>query len=121
MTGTFSAGVIDALKAVTGTDGPARVDSTSNAPPVDPADGEYGVDYTMQTGATRYAPMQAVPPTRITKQKATPLHPTSSVVIAKTILPIPKQQTTITQSQTFSVKSIENTVSTFLYSKDVIL
>lgn len=113
MTGTFSAKVQAALKDVTGTDGPPTVNNVNdpNNAPADPAKGDFGVDYTMQTGATRYAPMQPVPPTSITKQKQTPLYPTSSVNIAKSFLPRPKQQTTVTQSQTFSVSSMENTVA----------
>ncbi|KAF2791635.1 beta-1,6-glucan boisynthesis protein-like protein [Melanomma pulvis-pyrius CBS 109.77] len=112
MTGTFSNTVITAMKTVTGTDGPSRIDATTDKPAgAVPQDGDFGVEYTMQTGATRYAPMQAVPPTKITKKKATPLHPTSSVDIARAMLPNPKQQTTVTQSQTFSIKSVENTAA----------
>jgi hypothetical protein len=59
---------------------------------------------------TRYAPMIPQPPTKITATNTKPLYPTSSVQIAKSHLPIPKVQTTITQSQTFSVSSRENTV-----------
>ena len=114
MTGTFPDSVKTAMKSVTGTNGPDTVDATSNNnPAAAPQDGDFGIEYTMQTGATRYAPMQPVPPTKITKKNATPLYPTSSVVIAITNLPTPEQQTTITQSQTFSVSSVENTVSSF--------
>lgn len=110
MVGTFSQSALDGLKNVDGTDGPARVDQTSNgaAPGVE---GDFNVEYTMQTGLTRYAPMQPVPPTKITKNKATPLHPTSGFTIAKTFMALPKIQTTITQSQTFSISSRENPVS----------
>ncbi|KAF2705541.1 hypothetical protein K504DRAFT_353450, partial [Pleomassaria siparia CBS 279.74] len=111
VTGTFSAVVTTAMKTVTGTDGPDRIDTTGDSTSANPADGDYGVEYTMQTGLTRYAPMQAIPPTSITKKKATPLHPTSSVDIARSPLAIPKQVTTLTQSQTFSIQSLENTVS----------
>ncbi|KAF2113317.1 beta-1,6-glucan boisynthesis protein-like protein [Lophiotrema nucula] len=113
MTGTFSAKVTTGLKSVTGTDGPDTINAVADAqnPAANPSAGDYDVEYTMQTGATRYAPMQPVPPTKITKKNRTPLYPTSSVDIAKSHLPIPKQQTTITQSQTFSVSSMENTVS----------
>ena len=54
--------------------------------------------------------MQPVPPTKITAKTAKPLHPTSAVVMAKTKLPPPDVQTTITQKQTHKVSSIENTV-----------
>jgi hypothetical protein len=112
MTGKFPPEVIKGMDGVTGTDGPARLDETSDGAAANPADGDYGVEYTMQTGPTRYAPMQPIPPTKITKKEAKPLHPTSAFTIATTFLPPPKiHQTTITQSQTYSVKSRENTVS----------
>ena len=112
MSGTFSAAFTAAMKDVTGTDGPKDVDATvgDTASVSNPSDDEFEVEYTMQTGATRYAPMQPVPPTKITAKTAKPQYPTSSVDIAKTKLPIPSQQTTITQSQTHKVSSIENTV-----------
>jgi hypothetical protein len=116
MTGSFpddpalKAGLAD----ISGTTGPDNVDKTVKSggnTAVVPGQEEYAVAYTMQTGPTRYAPMQPVPATKITKGKpAKPLNPTSSVPIAKTKLPIPKVKTTLTQSQTFSIKSRENTV-----------
>ncbi|KAF2180633.1 beta-1,6-glucan boisynthesis protein-like protein [Zopfia rhizophila CBS 207.26] len=113
MTGTFPDTVLTGLKSVTGTDGPPSVNSVNDAAnPAGPVDGDmFKVAYTMQTGVTRYAPMQPIPPTKITKNQATPLHPTSSVDIAKSILPTPKQQTTMTQSQTLKISSRENTVA----------
>lgn len=115
MTGTFPANVQTALQKVTGTKGPKAVDNTvaSNpnaANPAAAADSMFEVEYTMQTGPTRYAPMQPVPPKTITAKNTKPLYPPSSVVTATTRLPIPKIQTTITQSQTYSVSSMENTV-----------
>ncbi|KAF2732985.1 hypothetical protein EJ04DRAFT_297511 [Polyplosphaeria fusca] len=113
MTGTFSAKVQTALKDVKGTDGPPTVNNVNdpNNAPADPANGDFDMAYTAQTGATRYAPMQPVPPTQITKKVQTPLFATSSVDIARTPLARPKQQTTVTQSQTFKVSSMENTVA----------
>jgi hypothetical protein len=102
-----------AATAIDTTAGPAAEDTTtdgSDPAAADPAAGDYGMEYTMQTGPTRYAPMQPVPPTKITAKNTKPLYPTSSVKIAKSKLPIPSIQTTLTQSQTFSVKSMENTV-----------
>jgi hypothetical protein len=111
MTGSFPANVVAGLKTIKGTDGPPSVNNVGQGGASTVVDGDlFKVPYTMQTGLTRYAPMQPVPPTKITKKKATPQHPTSAVDIARSILPIPKQQTTITQSQTFSVSSVENTV-----------
>jgi hypothetical protein len=119
MTGAFPADpkIQAGLEAIDGTTGPATVDNTvktggNTAAPA--GDDAYEVEYTMQTGLTRYAPMQPVPLTSITAGKPKkPLFPTSSVQIAKTRLPIPKVQTTVTQSQTYSVQSRENTVRIF--------
>ncbi|KAL1592322.1 Cell wall synthesis protein kre9 precursor [Paraconiothyrium brasiliense] len=113
MSASFDAAFIAAMADVTGTDGPANEDLTvkDTADVSSVADDEYEVEYTMQTGATRYAPMQPVPGTKITAKTAKPQYPTSSVKIATTKLPIPSIQTTITQSQTHKVTSIENTVA----------
>jgi len=122
MKGTFPPEVQTGLAAIDGTAGPPNQDDTAKSggnTAVAPGQEEYEVEYTMQTGLTRYAPMQPVPATKMTKGKpAKPLYPTSSVVIAKTRLPIPKVQTTITQSQTFSVSSRENTVAPAPHATD---
>lgn len=110
MTGSFPASIKTGLAGISGTSGPDTEDQTTSGDATDSAAGDYGVEYTMQTGLTRYAPMQPVPPTKITATNTKPLYPTSSVSIATTILPIPKIQTTLTQSQTYSVSSMENTV-----------
>lgn len=112
MTASFSIALKADLEDISGTSGPADVDTTVKdaADVSNVADDEYEVEYTMQTGATRYAPMQPVPPTKITAKTAKMQYPTSSVVIATTKLAIPKVQTTLTQSQTHKVSSIENTV-----------
>jgi len=111
MTGTFPPNVLAGAKAVTGTDGPPAVNqvanNANNAAPVGAS--EYAVPYTMQTGLTKFAPMQPVPPSKITKKNPTPQFPTSAVSFASTFLPTPKQVTTMTMSQTFSVSSMENT------------
>jgi hypothetical protein len=112
MTGAWGADVKTALDKLDGTDGPATKDTTGDSDAAaGGASGDYAVEYTMQTGPTRYAPMQPVPPTKVTATNTKPLYPTSSVKIATAHLPIPSIQTTITQSQTFSVSSVENTVS----------
>jgi hypothetical protein len=111
MTGTFPPAYEAAAKAIKGTDGPPTVNEVADAAnPVSADAAAYNVAYTLQTGLTRYAPMQPVPPTKITKKNATPQYPTSAYTIAKTFLPIPKAVTTQTMVQTFSVKSVENTV-----------
>jgi hypothetical protein len=92
---------------------PATVDATANnaaAAAGDP-NANSGVPYAEQTGLIRYAPMQGVPPTKITKKDTKPLYPTSSYKIAVSFLPTPSQTKTVTASQTFSADSMENTVS----------
>jgi len=113
MIGTFPAAIVTALAGVTGTAGPAtenNVNNNANAGTGAAAAGEYTVPYQSQTGLTKYAPMQPVPPTKITVKTFTPLHPTSAFSIATTYMPNPTILTTLTLSQTFSVSSIENTV-----------
>jgi hypothetical protein len=115
MTGSFSAAVLAANQNVVGTAGPPSVNQVAAANPGagGPVDqGAWGTPYNLQVGPTRYAPMQPVPPTKITQTKTAPLWPTSSVPIATTFLPRVESiiQTTITQPQTFSVQSRANTV-----------
>jgi len=113
MTGTFAAAVTTANAAVTDTSPPAtknNVVDTGSAASGTQAEGNFGISYTLQTGLTKYAPMQPVPPTAITKTATVPLNPTSAVQFATTFLPTPSQVTTLTQSQTFSVSSHANTV-----------
>jgi len=116
MTGTTPPSAITAITALNGvTDGPATVNQVSNGAAAGagaaPEAGVWTVPYQLQTGLTKYAPMQPVPPTKITKKNATPLHPTSAYTIATTFMGPAKMLTTLTASQTFSVSSMENTVS----------
>ncbi|KAF2455163.1 hypothetical protein BDY21DRAFT_387237 [Lineolata rhizophorae] len=110
MTGTFPPAVQAGIDDLTGTSGPDTVNEVADdAAAAGPVDADlFDVPFQSQTGLTRYAPMMAVPPTQITRRTKTPLFPTSSVELAKTWLPTARVQTTVTQSQTFSVKSIEN-------------
>ncbi|KAL8824175.1 MAG: hypothetical protein Q9191_005247 [Dirinaria sp. TL-2023a] len=66
------------------------------------------IDYTAQTGLTKFAPMQGHPGTKITKQSASPRYPTSSVSFYKTFAPTPHQVTTQTLTNTYSISSREN-------------
>jgi len=116
MTGSFPAAITTALAAVSGTAGPATSNNVAAAAPAaadSAADtGNYAIPYNQQTGPIRYAPMQPIPATKITAVNTAPLWPTSSVVVATTLLPIPSIQTTITQAgapQTFA--SHANTAS----------
>ena len=114
MTGTFPASVITGLQSVTGTDGPPAVNQV--AAPATAAAGAAGFDvpYQLQSGLTKYAPMQPVPPTKITAVNTSPQYPSSSVVLATTFLPIASIVTTLTQAQTFAVSSHPNTVRSLL-------
>jgi hypothetical protein len=102
--------------AAAGTKVPATVDGVSNNAAADPgaagdaANGNSGIPFASQTGLIRYAPMQSVPPTKITKKDTKPLYPTSSVKIAVSFLPTPSATKTVTATQTFSADSMENTV-----------
>jgi hypothetical protein len=112
MTGTFTQDVTTALETVTGTTGPPT--QLIAAAGAQSAGGEYGIPYNQQTGLTKYAPMQPLPPHTITQQNTSPLWPTSSVSIATTFLPIPSVQTTITQGATWVFSSHQNTVSSLV-------
>jgi hypothetical protein len=124
MTGTTPPTYEAAAKAVTGTDGPAAIDAIANnvagaapAAAAGPADqAAFAVPYAMQTGLTKYAPMQSTPPTKISVKNFSPLHPTSAFTIATTWMKKPTVVTTFTQSQTHSVSSRENPVSARLPS-----
>jgi len=113
MTGTFPAAVISGVTGLTSTAGPESEDNVSNGGAAAPAAGAemYTVPYHLQTGLTKYAPMQPIPPTKITAKSYTPLNPSTSINIATTYLPVASMATTLTMSQTFSVSSVENTAA----------
>ena len=98
MTGTFAPNVAAGIEKVSGTDGPPS--TSQKGAKVQAANGEEAVSYTAQTGQIKYAPMMTPPGTKITAKNASPRYPTSSVPIAKTFLPTPKQTTTVTASLT---------------------
>ena len=114
MTGSTPATYAQAVTALGGsTAGPQGVNDVSNGagtPGAAAGAAEFTVPYQLQTGLTKYAPMQPVPPTKITASSFTPLHPTSAYTVATTWMPMPTIVTTVTESQTYSVSSMENTV-----------
>ena len=110
MTGTFPAAVEAGIKDIDGTDGPKAENNINENAPTDGGAAGGSVPYTQQDGPTKYAPMQRQPGTKITAKSPSMQYPTSSVNIAKTFLPTPKQVTTMTASGTYSVSSMENTV-----------
>ncbi|KAF2091626.1 hypothetical protein K490DRAFT_70429 [Saccharata proteae CBS 121410] len=107
MTGTFPAAIAANIEKYNGAAaGPANQVAAGGV------DASYALAYTLQTGLTKYAPMQKVPPTQITMKSPTPQYPTSSIAsFYKTYASIPTQVQTVTMTQTFSVSSIENTAS----------
>ncbi|KAK3678435.1 Cell wall synthesis protein kre9 precursor [Recurvomyces mirabilis] len=117
MTGTTPAAALTAVQALGGSNaGPPTVNSVNNGNAAGGAGAAAGgadftVPYQLQTGLTKYAPMQPVPGTKITANNFTPLHPTSAYTIATTWMPKPSIATTLTASQTFSVSSMENTAA----------
>jgi len=115
MSSTFSPAVAAANAGVTSSAPPAAKNAlaaNANAAAGTAAGGLFEISYNLQTGLTKYAPMQPVPPTAITKKDTAPLNPTSAVQFATTFLPNPSQVTTLTASQTFSVASHPNTAAT---------
>jgi hypothetical protein len=72
----------------------------------------YDVPYPEQSkGLTKYAPMGKRPSTTITAKSGPPQFPTSTFSVARTFLPIPTWQTTLTASRTWADSLIENPVS----------
>lgn len=113
MTGTWPADVEEGIKDIKGTKGP-ETENNINKNAKNPGGGDGNqLAYSLQTGLTKFAPMQKQPGTKITQKKATPLYPTSPYKIAKSNLPTPSQVTTVTASMTYSVQSLENPVRTF--------
>lgn len=110
MTGTFPPNVQTAVKSVKDTKGPETDNQVQEGANNAADGGAEPTPYSIQTGPTKYAPMQKKPGTKITAKSPKPLYPTSSAQIAKTALPTPKQVTTMTQSATYQVSSRENTV-----------
>ncbi|KAL8753087.1 MAG: hypothetical protein Q9199_005286 [Rusavskia elegans] len=102
MTGTFPPNVQAGIAKVSGTDGPPSTNQQAPAAAAGGAQGQEAVSYTAQTGLIKYAPMVTPPGTKITKKAPTPRYPTSSVPIAQTFLPTPKQTTTMTASATYA-------------------
>lgn len=116
MTGVFPAPVVAGLKTVSGTGGPSTVNNVvtgAGAGTVVSAgidQNMYSIPFAEQSGPLRYASMQRVPPTKITKQKPTPLNPTSPYTIATTFLePNTEIQSTVVEPITWSYKHLEHT------------
>ncbi|KAK0363952.1 Cell wall synthesis protein kre9 precursor [Friedmanniomyces endolithicus] len=118
MNGVTDAAEVAGVTALNGaTTGPTTVNSVNNGAAAGGGGAaavggsQFTVPYGLQTGLTKYAPMQPVPPTKITVNQFTPLNPTSAFTIATTWMPRPSVATTLTAAQTFSVSSMENTAA----------
>ena len=73
--------------------------------------GDAAAQYTIQTGPTRFAPMQAAPPSSITQTNTKALYPTSGFTVSPSYWATPEAQTTITTSRTVTLATKENDVS----------
>lgn len=113
MTQPFPANVKAGIQKAGTTSPPTENNVADDAGPgagANPPAGSFAIPYLSQSGQIFYAPMQGRPGTKITAKTASPRYPTSSVSIAKTYLPTPKQTTTMTLSMTFSTDSHAHTV-----------
>jgi len=77
----------------------------------------FSIPYTLQTGLTRYAPMQMQPGSVLTKNKSSwsRRHPTSAVTFFTSIRPSPAQSSTITPGLSYTMTSVVNDASPALY------
>lgn len=71
----------------------------------------FSITYTLQSGKTKYAPMQTQPDTTITATTITRRHPTSAYTPYKSISPSPNALSTITPGWNYKVTSKVNTAS----------
>lgn len=73
----------------------------------------FSVSYTMQTGLTRYAPMQLQPGSTVTKDKSqwSRRYPTSAVTYYTSLRPSPSQVSTITPGWSYTMSSLVNYAS----------
>ncbi|KAK4960127.1 Cell wall synthesis protein kre9 precursor [Elasticomyces elasticus] len=113
MTGTTGAAQAQAVTALGGaTAGPPTQNNVNNGQAAGggaaAGGAEFTVPYNLQTGLTKYAPMQPVPPTKMTVNNYTPLYPTSAYTVATTWMPLPSIATTLTASQTMSAAAQSN-------------
>jgi hypothetical protein len=116
MTGTFSELVQYGLSLTANNTSKSHQDlkvrKRQIAAAIVPAKDAYDVPYPEQSkGLTKYAPMGKRPATTITAKSGPPQFPTSAFSVARTFLPIPTWQTTLTASRTWTDSLIENPVS----------
>lgn len=112
MTGSFKPQIKNAVHSIQVTNGPTPTqDREHNGLRKRQNIGAHTIAYELQTGATLYAPMAKKPGSTIPPGKPTPQHPTSAYSIVTAYMGSPTVSTTKSAEATYSVSSIENTVS----------
>lgn len=112
MTGSFKPQIKNAIKSIQATKGPTPTqDREDKGLHKRQNVGAHTIAYQFQTGATLYAPMAKKPGSTIPPGKPTPQHPTSAYSIVTAYMGPPVVSTTKSAEATYSVTSIENTVS----------
>lgn len=106
------------LKGMTGSTKTLTVANTvTGDPPADQTEGgaaatinskSFSITYTLQTGRTRYAPMQLQPGTKVTASSWSRKYPTSAVTFYSTMSPSPKCLSTITPGWSYTINSLMN-------------
>lgn len=102
---TFSA----SLLSITGSQPSAQLAVGTTAGSIDSA--SFSVAYTLQTGKTRYAPMQTQPGSSISYSMYSTRHATSAYTPYSTIRPSPNVYSTITPGWSYTVTSTYNTAA----------
>jgi hypothetical protein len=109
MTGAFPPNVLSGLSDVQGVEGPPSENYAGAAGARHKAE-LYSTAFADQSGPLRYATMQRVPPTRITKKSMKPVNPTSPYTLATTFLPpVTSIHSTVTEPATWSYSQAEHT------------
>ena len=112
MTGSFKPQIQNAVNSMQATNGPTPTQDREHKGLHKRQNiGAHTIAYELQTGATRYAPMAKKPGSTIPPGTPTPQHPTSPYAIVTAYMGSPTVETTKSAEATYSVSSIENTVS----------
>jgi hypothetical protein len=109
MEGAFPSKVLNGLKGVSGIEGPPDKNYVGAAGARLKQE-LYSTAFADQSGPLRYATMQRVPPTKITKKSMKPVNPTSPYTLATTFLsPVTSIHSTVTEPATWSYSQAEHT------------
>lgn len=87
---------------------------------LDPAElsSSFALPYTLQTGLTRYAPMQTQPGSKVTASTWTRRFPSSSVTYFTTVSSSPEQKSTVTPGWDYTISSAANFASPAPFPSD---